>query len=47
MAAQCGSDQIRKAILHLSESLDAEPNKKSRHADTDGQAWEIKFALPT
>src|SRR5215467_4978755 len=40
------SDQIRKAVLHLSESLDAEPNKKSRHADTHGQAWEIKFALP-
>src|SRR6516164_3213032 len=40
------SDQIRKAVLHLSESLDAEPQKKGRHADTHGQAWRIKSALP-
>ena len=31
---QWDSDEVRKAPFHLSELMDAEPQKKGRHDDT-------------
>src|SRR5438132_10565451 len=46
MIVERGSDQARKALLHLPEPLDSEPQEKSGHPDAHRQSRHVELALP-